>query len=158
MHDEGRGARAQAARIEFCSSRDSPEMSSPLRFTPSPFITVLTSQSFRLLGACCLPHRTPVLLDAFLRFSLVVNHHTPLRKVAHVQILRANVVAVFVDDDVLGVVLPSAGRRPGEDQHFLLTIAARAAPQQNNQKSRLDNSYIYREESDLAIRLARGAV
>ena len=44
------------------------------------------------------------------------------------------------------------------DQHFLLTIAARAAPQQNNQKSRLDNSYIYREESDLAIRLARGAV
>ena len=45
-----------------------------------------------------------------------------------------------------------------EDQHFLLTIAARAAPQQNNQKSSLDNSYIYREESDLAIRLARGAV
>ena len=44
------------------------------------------------------------------------------------------------------------------DQHFLLTIAARAAPQQNNQKSSLDNSYIYREESDLAIRLARGAV
>ena len=51
-----------------------------------------------------------------------------------------------------------AAERNKRDQHFLLTIAARAAPQQNNQKSRLDNSYIYREESNLAIRLARGAV
>ena len=44
------------------------------------------------------------------------------------------------------------------DQNFLTGIAAHADGIHTKPESRLDNSYIHREESDLAIRLAGGAV
>ena len=47
---------------------------------------------------------------------------------------------------------------PARDQNFLTGIAAHADGIHTKPESRLDNSYIHREESDLAIRLAGGAV